>query len=52
MGMKSKQLSPSNLTIQNFNQIGQRAMGSISLKMEIGELYSEALFHIIDANTS
>ena len=27
-------------------------MGSISLKVEIGELYSEALFHIIDANTS
>ncbi|XP_075655888.1 uncharacterized protein LOC142626006 [Castanea sativa] len=52
MGMKSKQLSPSNLTIQNFNQVGQRAMGSISLKVEIGELYSEALFHVIDVYTS
>ena len=37
IGMKSKQLSPSSLTIQNFNQIGQIAMGSISLKVEIGE---------------
>ena len=52
IGMKSKQLSPSSLTIQNFNQIRQIAMGSISLKVEIGELYSEALFRIIDANTS
>ena len=52
MGMKSKQLSPSNLTIQSFNQVGQRAMGTISLKVEIGELYFEALFHVIDADTS
>ena len=51
MGMKSKQLSPSNLTIQGFNQVGQRVMGTISLKVEIGELYFEALFHVIDANT-
>ena len=52
MGMKSRQLSPSNLTIQGFNQVGRRAMGTISLKVEIGELYSEALFHVIDADTS
>ena len=52
MGMKSRQLSPSNLTIQGFNQVGQRAMGTISLKVEIGELYSEALFHVIDVDTS
>ena len=52
MGMKSKQLSPSSLSIQSFNQVGQRAMGSISLKMEIGELYSKTLFHVIDVDTS
>ena len=52
MGMKSKQLSPSNLTIQSFNQVGQRAIGTISLKVEIGELYYEALFHIIDVDAS
>ena len=27
-------------------------MGTISLKVEIGELYFEALFHVIDADTS
>nr|POE93163.1 hypothetical protein CFP56_40316 [Quercus suber] len=52
MGVKFKQLSPSNLIIQSFNQVGQRAMGSISLKVEIEELYSEALFHVIDVDTS
>ena len=50
--MKSKQLSPSNLTIQSFNQVGQRTIGSISLKVEIGKLYSKALFHVIDVDTS
>ena len=52
MGMKSEQLSPSDLTIQSFNQVGQKAIGSISLKVEIGELYSKALFHVIDVDTS
>ena len=52
MGMKSKQLSLSNLNIQSFNQDGQRAMGSISLKVEIRELYFEALFHVLDVDTS
>ena len=27
-------------------------MGSISLKVEIGKLYSEALFHVLDVDTS
>ena len=52
MGMKSEQFSPSDLTIQSFNQVGQKAIGSISLKVEIGELYSKALFHAIDVDTS
>ena len=52
MGMKSKQLFPSNLTIQSFNEVGQRAMGTISLKVEIGELYYEAIFHVIDVDAS
>nr|XP_011465143.1 PREDICTED: uncharacterized protein LOC101299390 [Fragaria vesca subsp. vesca] len=52
MGMSPKQLSPSLLTIQGYNQSGQRAMGTIALQMEIGELYSDALFHVIDAPTS
>ena len=40
------------LTIQGFNQAGQKAMGTIVLQMEIGELLSTALFHVIDAPTS
>ena len=52
MGMKSKQLSPSNLILQSFNQVGQRAIGSISLKVEIEELYSEALLDVLDVDTS
>lgn len=52
MGMGAKQLSPSMLTIQGFNQTGQKAMGTIALQMEIGELFSDALFHVIDAPTS
>ncbi|CAL2227449.1 unnamed protein product [Prunus armeniaca] len=52
IGMSTRQLSPSMLTIQGFNQLGQKAMGSIALQMEIGDLYSDALFHVIDADTS
>ena len=52
LGMNVRQLTPSMLTIQGFNQVGQKAMGSIVLQMEIGELYSDALFHVIDADTS
>ncbi|CAL9017106.1 unnamed protein product [Prunus brigantina] len=52
IGMSARQLSPSMLTIQGFNQLGQKAMGSIALQMEIGDLYSDALFHVIDADTS
>ena len=52
IGMSARQLSPSMLTIQGFNQIGQRAMGTIALQMEIGELYSDAFFHVIGTDTS
>ncbi|XP_062099929.1 uncharacterized protein LOC133805791 [Humulus lupulus] len=46
------QLSPSSLTIQGFNQVGEKVRGSITIKVEIGELNSEALFHVIDSDTS
>ncbi|KAM1419624.1 hypothetical protein ACFXTO_023149 [Malus domestica] len=52
LGMNVRQLTPSMLIIQGFNQVGQKAMGSIALQMEIWELYSDALFHVIDADTS
>ncbi|PIN13722.1 hypothetical protein CDL12_13655 [Handroanthus impetiginosus] len=44
-------LSPSRLTIQGFNQDGQRAIGMIRLNLMIGELKVSTLFHVIDART-
>ncbi|KAI5317216.1 hypothetical protein L3X38_036923 [Prunus dulcis] len=35
-----------------FQSSRTKAMGTIALQMEIGELYSDALFHVIDADTS
>ena len=52
MGMNVRQLTSSILTIHGFNQAGQRVMGTITLQMEIGELYSKAVFYVIDAPTS
>ena len=52
VGLHPRQLSPSSLTIQGFNQVGEKVRGSITLKVEIGELNSEALFHVIDSDTS
>jgi len=52
VGLQPRHLSPSLLTIQGFNQAGERALGSITLKVEIGELSSNVLFHVIDSNTS
>jgi len=46
------QLSPTLLTIQGFNQVGQKALGTIALKVELDNLYTDALFHVIDADTS
>ncbi|XP_062076034.1 uncharacterized protein LOC133780178 [Humulus lupulus] len=52
VGLHPRQLSPSPLTIQGFNQVGEKVWGSITLKVEIGELNSEALFHVIDSDIS
>ncbi|PIN06300.1 hypothetical protein CDL12_21148 [Handroanthus impetiginosus] len=48
----AKDLSRSRLTIQGFNQDGQRAIGMIRLGLMIGELKAIILFHIIDVRTS
>ncbi|KAL2533510.1 Uncharacterized protein Adt_06861 [Abeliophyllum distichum] len=52
IGINVGDLSKSNIMIQGFNQKGQRAIGMIRLKLQIGELNSSALFHVIDAKTS
>jgi len=46
------QLSPTLLTIQRFNLVWQKALGTIALKVEIDGLYTDAFFYVIDADTS
>ena len=52
LGISLDELLPSKLMIQGFNQGGQRAIGKIRLHMLIGEIESNALFHVIDAKTT
>jgi len=52
IGIALNQLSLTLLTIQGFNRVKQKALGTISLKVELDDLYTDALFHVIDANTS
>lgn len=52
LGISIDELSKSNITIQGFNQGGQRAMGKISVELSIGNMKSNILIHVIDAKTS
>jgi len=52
VGLSVSQLTPTCLTIQGFNQVGQKAMGTIILKVTIEDLSTDVVFHVIDANTS
>jgi len=52
IGITQNQLSPTLFTIQGFNQVGQKALGTIALKVELDNLYTDTLFHVIDADTS
>ena len=52
MGITSNPLSPILPTIQGFNQAGQKALGTIALKVELDDLYTDAFFHVINADTS
>ena len=38
--------------MQGFNQVGQKALGTIAWKVELDNIYTDVLFHVIDANTS
>ncbi|WMV08712.1 hypothetical protein MTR67_002097 [Solanum verrucosum] len=51
-GISIDELSKSNLTIQGFNQGGQRSIGKIHVGLSIGDVKSNTLIHIIDAKTS
>ncbi|KAF3634617.1 Peptidyl-prolyl cis-trans isomerase FKBP20-2, chloroplastic [Capsicum annuum] len=52
LGISIDELSQSNITIQGFNQGGQRAVGKISIELSIGNMKSNILIHVIDAKTS
>ncbi|PIN05644.1 hypothetical protein CDL12_21814 [Handroanthus impetiginosus] len=52
LGIPAEDLLPSRLTIQGFNQDGQKAISMIRLDLMIGELKASMLFHVIDARTS
>ena len=52
LGLTMEELSHSRLVIQGFNQGGQRAISMIHLELIIGELTSNALFHVINAKTT
>ncbi|KAH0746485.1 hypothetical protein KY285_008142 [Solanum tuberosum] len=52
LGISIDELSKSNLTIQGFNQGGQRSIGKIRVGLSIGDVKSNTLIHIIDAKTS
>ncbi|NAU33234.1 retroviral-like aspartic protease [Klebsiella pneumoniae] len=48
----ARQLTSDKMMLRGFNDKGQRALGSVTLLLEIGELKTEAKFHIIDSETS
>jgi len=52
IGITPNQLSPTLVTIQGFNQVRQKALDTIALKVKLDNLYTNALFHVIDADTS
>ncbi|XP_015166801.1 uncharacterized protein [Solanum tuberosum] len=52
LGISIDELSKSNLTIQGFNQGGQRSIGKIRVGLSIGDVKSNTLIHVIDAKTS
>ena len=52
IGITPNQLSPTMLTIQGLIQVGQKALGTVALKFELDDPYTDVLFHMIDAATS
>ena len=48
----STELSPTLVTIQGFNPLGQNALSTITLKVELHDLYKDAIFHVIAIDPS
>lgn len=47
-----RQLSSDKMMLRGFNEQGERALGSITLLLRIGDFQTEAKFNIIDSETS
>ncbi|KAL9239139.1 hypothetical protein vseg_013488 [Gypsophila vaccaria] len=52
LGITMDELSRSNMMIHGFNLNGERTVGIIHVNLNIDELSSDTLFHVIDARTS
>ncbi|KAL0291231.1 UNVERIFIED_CONTAM: hypothetical protein Sangu_2541400 [Sesamum angustifolium] len=52
LGISMDELTNSHRMIQNFNQGGQRDLELIRINLLMKDMSSNALFHVIDANTS
>ncbi|XP_020530455.1 uncharacterized protein LOC110008274 [Amborella trichopoda] len=52
LGLGSEDLTPTHITVQGFNQSGEKPAGTIRLCLKIGELNDYAQFHVIDIDTS
>jgi len=52
IGITPNQLFPTLLTIQGFNQVRKKGLGIVALRVKLDDLYTDALSHIIDADTS
>ncbi|MGV7988842.1 retropepsin-like aspartic protease, partial [Mycobacterium kansasii] len=52
LGYRRSDLRPSGMMIQGFNQDGQRALGKITVTMEVGELVTNVVCHVINAVTT
>lgn len=52
LSLSVKRLSTERVSIQGFNQNSQRALGSVTLPITIGNFRTEAKFYVIDSETS
>ena len=52
LGIPTHRLSTTQTTIYDFNANGTRPMGKIKLRCQIGDLKSEVISYVIDADTS
>lgn len=52
LNIDTRKLTADKTMLRGLNQKGERALGSITLLMTVGELVTTAKFHILDSETS